>query len=155
MPATRYRLTAAMVQDIAERIKVGAFEQVAVESVGVPFEIYKRWLASGRAKKAPALYRQLADAVMQAKAHARFAAEMDLRKKDAKAWLLHGPGRESPGGAGWSATTKPGSGDTANEGPALQDVLAALLAALAPFPEARIAAATALEALKPKAESEE
>ena len=46
MPAPR--LTAALLAEICTRIKAGAFEQVAVESLGVLFATYQDWLRQAR-----------------------------------------------------------------------------------------------------------
>jgi hypothetical protein len=132
--------------EICERLKAGAFDHVAVESLGVPLAVYEQWLKRGQAKGARGLCRQLANGVMQARAHARFMSEMALRGKDAKTWLLSGPGRETPSRPGWTSAGKPAAGAQVEEPPLrLLELCAELLQALAPFPEARIAAAEAVE----------
>jgi hypothetical protein len=141
------RLTAGFIKALANLLKAGAYEQVAVESLGESMKIYRAWLRAGRRKGARGLARKLADEVKQSKAHARLMAEVELRKTDAKTWLLHGPGRESPRQPGWAAAGKPPAASIST-GPSLEAILAALLAALAPFPDARLAAAQALDELK-------
>src|SRR5207248_1031056 len=74
------RLTAKLIQEIATRVHGGAFEQVAVESQGVPFAVYQEWLRRGRRKGSRGLVRQLALRVMQAKAAARVVPETTMRE---------------------------------------------------------------------------
>ena len=105
------RLTATLIQEIATLLHGGAFEQVAVESQGVPFAVYQEWLRRGRRKGSRGLVRQLALRVMQAKADARVVPETKLREDDAKVWLLHGPGRDTPDQAGWGTAARRRSGD--------------------------------------------
>ena len=107
MPGARPRLTPKLIRDLVERIKAGAYEEVAAESLGVPIERYKGWLERGQDARARGIYRQLFEAVRQARAHARFMAEMDLRTKAPKVWLLNGPGRETRDLPGWTAPAKP------------------------------------------------
>jgi hypothetical protein len=142
------RLTPRLIANICTRLRAGAFEQVAVESAGASYEQYQAWLRSGRRKGARGLPRQLADGVREAVAHARFMAEMDLRQSDARVWLLHGPGRDTAGQAGWGAASSPHEteGVTAAELEAeWRELLAELRTALEPYPEARQAAAAAIE----------
>jgi hypothetical protein len=107
MPAARPELTPQLIRDLCERIRAGAFEHVAAESLGVPATLYQRWLARGRARDAPRRYRELRQAVCQARGQARLMAEMDMRANDPKSWLLHGPGRDTAGRPGWTAAARP------------------------------------------------
>jgi hypothetical protein len=136
------RLTAQLVRDLADRIKAGAFEQVAAESLGVPFEMYRTWLARGRQPRAGKLYRQLYQGVRQARAHARLMAETELRKEAPKVWLLHGPGRQTSDLPGWTSPTRARPDGEAEKldvfrHPEVMALINAITAALAPFPEAR------------------
>jgi hypothetical protein len=147
------RLTPALIADVCQRIKAGAFEQVAVESLGIAYARFQKWLQRGRRPRAGRLCRQLAQAVLQARAHARLMAEMQLRAEDTKAWLLSGPGRDSAAQEGWgsaAAAQRPGS---TNDQGAIQEwfleFCAALLAALEPFPEARAAVVEVAARLPP------
>jgi hypothetical protein len=101
------KLTAQLIHELCERIKAGAFDHVAAESLGVPAKRYRRWLARGRTRRAPALCRSLVVGVLQARGHARMMAELDMRTGNPKVWLLHGPGRERAGRPGWSAAPRP------------------------------------------------
>ena len=138
------RLTLPLIEDICNRIKAGAFEQVAVESLDVPLEIFEAWLVKGGRKRAPLLYRRLAEGVRQARAHARLFAEVALRKEEPKIWLLHGPGRETPTRPGWGSGSR--GADPADDQDLLWELCIVLLAALAPWPEARAVAAQAIAA---------
>jgi hypothetical protein len=141
------RLTAALLTQICNRIKAGAFEQVAVESLGVLFATYQGWLRHGEKARGGKLYRQLVSAVAGAHAQARLLPEMRLREEDAKTWLLYGPGRDSAGRPGWASAAQAdrgAGGQDADQQQRLFELCAALLEALAPFPEARAAAAEAI-----------
>jgi hypothetical protein len=144
MPATRPRLTPQLIAELSSRIKSGAFEQVAAESLNLPFDLYQRWLARGQGEKARGLYRDLVQAVQQARAHARLMAEMDLRSKNPKVWLLHGPGKETDDLPGWTAPARPrpgGDGAPLNVllHPEIVALFRAVLEALRPYPEAHAA----------------
>jgi hypothetical protein len=152
------RLTLPLIEDICNRIKAGAFEQVAVESLHVPLEVFEAWLVKGGRKRAPPLYRRLAEGVRQARAHARLLAEIATREDDPKIWLLHGPGRETPTRAGWGSGSRGVA--PADDKDLLWELCMVLLAALAPWPEARAVAARAIAAFgltdptKPQAKGE-
>jgi hypothetical protein len=147
------RLSTPLIGAICQRIKAGAFEQVAVESLGVLFGKFQGWLRRGQRPRASGLYRQLVHEVRQARGHARLMAEMQLRETDAKAWLLHGPGRDCAAQDGWgaiSATSRRVMPADASDPPDhVLDLGAGLLQALTPFPEARAAAAEVLARWQP------
>lgn len=95
--------TTQLQDELCKLLRAGAYEHVAAELVGVPYRRYKRWLQQGRSKDAPETYRNFVKEVRQAKAHARFMAESELRRKQPRYWLLHGPGRETEQRPGWTA----------------------------------------------------
>jgi hypothetical protein len=139
-------LTAKIVAEICNRLKAGASERVAVESVDLAWELYQQWLDRAAKPRAGKIYRRLAREVVQAQAHARLMAEMQVRDSDAKAWLLHGPGRETASKPGWGAAAKPSEGEQADGScKLLFELCAVVLEALAGYPEARAAVAAALE----------
>jgi hypothetical protein len=149
MPALRFAVTEALIQDIATRVQSGAFPHVAAEAAGVPAEVFHDWMERGSRPGARDPYRALAERVRHAHGHARCMAEVDLRQNDPKAWLLNGPGKNSDRLPGWSAPVKgqPNRDSRAVNlllEPQLQALLARLLEVLAPFPEARAAVAVAL-----------
>ncbi len=135
--------TVMMTARIAALIRHGAYPHVAAEASGVPRRVFVAWLRRGRKRGARGAYRAFAAAVREAAAQCRAAAEMAIRQNGPLNWLKHGPGRERAGLPGWAGPARPraarakGAEDSAA-------ALAALLEALAPFPEARAAAARAL-----------
>jgi len=142
MSTKKPKLTADLIETICTRLKAGAFEKVAVESLGVSWATYQEWLNQAARPNCGTIHRMLADAVMQARAHARFMAEMEMREKDAKVWLLQGPGRRTPTQEGWGSGDKPAAAAETGEARALLfELCAVLLKALTPFPEARAVAA--------------
>jgi hypothetical protein len=142
------RLTPAVQQAITAYIRAGGFPHVAAEAAGVPRAVFQRWLRRGQEAGARRAYRQFAAAVRQALAQARLGAEIAVLKNRPLDWLKCGPGREAPGSPGWTGTVKApaAAGPRANPllRPEMQELLAGLLQALSPFPEARAAAAATL-----------
>jgi hypothetical protein len=149
MASTRPRPTPLLCQQICAYIRAGGYAPVAAEAAGLPRRLFAKWLARGLKRRARGAYRDFAQAIRQAEAQARLGAEMAAYKKDALNWLKSGPGRETPRWPGWSmpVRARPAAGRSAANPPlhpAAARVLAALLRALTPFPEARAAAAAVL-----------
>jgi hypothetical protein len=127
---------------LAERIlafiRVGGYPQAAAEAAGVRRQAYREWLRDDG----------FAGQVRQAAAQARLQAELAVYDKDPKFWLTHGPGRETADNPGWTGEVRadpqrqPG---TPAAGPEWASVAAAVLEALAAFPQARLAVAQALQ----------
>ncbi|HEX5269446.1 MAG TPA: hypothetical protein VFW33_03115 [Gemmataceae bacterium] len=145
----RFYVTEGLVEQIASRVQGGAFPHVAAEAAGIPAEVFQDWMERGSRPGAREPYRSLAERVRHAHGHARCMAEVELRQSEPKAWLLNGPGKISDTLPGWSTAVKgqPGADrDAVNLllDARVQALLAALLAALEPFPEARVAVAAAL-----------
>ncbi|HYT92910.1 MAG TPA: hypothetical protein VEL76_29605 [Gemmataceae bacterium] len=149
MAERRHRLTPALGQQICAFIRAGGYLPVAAEAAGVPRKVFARWLTRGLKKGAREPYRSFAESVRQAEAQARLQAEMAAFKKDALGWLKGGPGRETAARAGWSMPVKARTPKGRKSNPLLQpevaQLLAALLQALTPFPEARAAVAAVLD----------
>jgi hypothetical protein len=141
-------LTLRLLERICAFIRAGAYPLEAAEAAGVPAAVFRRWLArSGHRRRGPQA--QLGPAVCEALATARVFVEAGVFKEDPLAWLKHGPGKETPDRPGWSAPARarsPHDGRPADDlhNPALQEWFAAILQALAPYPEARVAVAAAL-----------
>jgi hypothetical protein len=81
-------------------------------------------------------------------AYSRCMAEINMRTDNPKSWLMHGPGKDSPS-KGWTAAARAAATPTPEAvnllmEPQFQELLARLLLALAPYPEARRAAAAVL-----------
>ena len=148
MTALRFRVTEELVEKIASRVHGGAFPHVAAEAAGVPAEVFQEWMERGSRPGAREPYRSLAERVRHAHGHARCMAEVELRKHEPKSWLLNGPGKNSDALPGWSTPVKGQAADReafcALLDARLQALVAALLAALEPYPEARTAVAAAL-----------
>ena len=113
------------------------------EACGVSASQLALWLKRKGFKKA----------LQQAAAQARVAAELRVFQEDAKTCLQSGPGKDTPSEPGWTYEVKPRITEVNQQinvllHPQLQDLFAALLQLLAPFPEARIAVAQALAADK-------
>jgi hypothetical protein len=149
MASNRPSPSPVLCQQICAFIRAGGYAPVAAEAAGVPRRLFAKWLARGLKRRARGVYRAFAEAIRQAEAQARLGAEMAAYKKDALNWLKSGPGRERPRRPGWSmpVRARPGAERGAANPllhPAAARVLAGLLQALTPFPEARAAAAAVL-----------
>jgi hypothetical protein len=150
MPNCRHVITPEITHTICAYIRQGGFPDIAAEAAGIPIEVFQKWLAKGQAKKAREPYRSFASEVRQAIAQCRIMAEMEVRKKDPRFWLLKGPGRETPDRRGWARETTPlvvQDNRTINllASPQWNSLWATILQALADFPDARIALAQALK----------
>jgi hypothetical protein len=148
----RPRLTDALENKILVWIRSGAFPHIAAEAEGIPTEVFHRWMAWGtrRSPLPRERYRRFAHNVQQAAAFGRLRVEIAIRDKDPKFWLLSGPGKKRPGCPGWTSASKPLPAPDPRElnlfaDPQLAGLLEKILAALAPFPEARQAAVEALQ----------
>lgn len=142
------KLTPALRAKIVAAVHAGAYPHVAAETFGVPRDVFEHWLAEGRKPKARGVYASFIRDIDTACAMARTAAETAIFNKDPQAWLAHGPGRDAPGNPGWSAPVKAAdqtmTGRNALHDPQLLALFRELLEVLAPFPEARAAAARKL-----------
>jgi hypothetical protein len=143
-------LTGALIQEIAARIHAGAFDHVAVESLGVPYDVYQGWLRRGRSRGSRALHRGLVDSVRTARAQGRLMAEMKIRDKDPKVWLLQGPGRDTAGQPGWGNDSKV---DSEAVPQVLWNLCDAMLDALGDMPEARTRVAEVADRLEPRSKN--
>jgi len=146
---TRHRLTPELQDRICRFILSGGYPQVAAEAAGLPREVFTRWLARGQARKAARKYRLFWEAIREARAQVRLAAEARVLSRDALGWLKCGPGKDSPDGAGWSNPVRgQTTGDESETSLLLhqevRNLVTAMLDVLAPFPEARTALAAAL-----------
>jgi len=142
MPRHRQRLTPEVEQTLLTYVRAGGFLQVAAAAAGLPAEVFVSWLRKGRAPGARRRYRDFHDAVLQAAAQARMAAEVQVFQKRPLDWLRHGPGREATDSPGWAATVKApavGPGREANLLllPEVQRLLQVILDHLAAYPDAR------------------
>jgi hypothetical protein len=141
-------LTPELQATICAFIRSGAFPQIAAEAAGIPQKVFDRWMRYGQARRPLALYRDFAQAVRQAQAQARLLAENQALQDSPLNWLKSGPGKETARMPGWTSPIKPATPARKGTGLSrqrLMDFISCLLTALEPFPEARLAAADALE----------
>jgi hypothetical protein len=136
---------------ILAAIRSGGFPRVAAETWGLPAHVFDQWLriARRRRPRPPRTIRTFVERVRQALAHARLTAEMEMRKKDPKFWLCHGPGRETKTALGWTTAAKPafvpdGGSTDVLASPERNPLCVLILRTLAAFPDARAAVAAAL-----------
>jgi hypothetical protein len=158
MAERRHRLTPALGQQICAYIRAGGYPAVAAEAAGIPVPVFRRWLARGMKQGARQPYRSFAEAVRQAQAQARLGAEMAGHKKDGLTWLKCGPGREAGSAPGWTQPLRAAPAEQREEDvlrrPEVARLIKVLLDALTPHPEARAAAAAALEACQQRPKSD-
>jgi hypothetical protein len=134
---------------IIAAIRAGAFVWIAAEANGVDRETFKLWMRIGtRTKKEP--YFSFVQEVRAARAQARLAAEIEIRRDMPFNWLRFGPGREREGEEGWTESSEVRhSGSVAVvQSEEWIRIASALEEALAPFPEARVAVAKALQGIQ-------
>jgi hypothetical protein len=152
---SRYRLTPEVEGAILSYIRSGGYPWVAAEGAGIPRQVFARWMRRGAKLRSRSLYGNFYVRVVQARAQGRLAAEIETRKKDPRYWLTHGPGRESAGAPGWTNPPKPRAIEKKKDERALASkrflqLIAPVLEALTPFPEARSAIAAEFEKLSGK-----
>jgi hypothetical protein len=155
MSRPRYQLTPALQEQIVAFIRAGGFPHVAAEAVGLPRQVFTRWLRRGQRPDAPPAYRELARAVMEAQAQARLHAELTARSEKPLDWLKAGPGKDAADNPGWSSPGKPrpAAREAAGKGPSWAEVLdlfGRCAERLADHPEARAALAAWLAELPPR-----
>jgi hypothetical protein len=151
MPS-RYRLTPEIESAIVSYIRSGGYLWVAAEGAGIPRRVFAQWLRRGAKLRSRSRYRSFYVLVLQARAQARLAAEIETRKKDPRSWLTHGPGKERAGAPGWTnpGKARPAVKKTTDDALAtakLLEIMSPVLEALAPFPDARAAVAQELDRL--------
>ena len=131
---------------IVAAIRAGAYDWVAAQANGVDPDTFRAWMRRGeREREEP--YFSFVTEVRIARAQARLAAEIEVRKDQPFNWLRFGPGRERPGEDGWTETKEikhSGSFDVLySEEWTLISV--AIETALETYPEAKLAVAEALK----------
>lgn len=94
------KLTAEIQTQITQLIRAGAYDWVAAESAGIGRSTFYRWMATGEDGAEP--YATFAREVTIARAQARAAAEIEVRRDNPAFWLRVGPGRSRPGAPGWT-----------------------------------------------------
>jgi hypothetical protein len=151
MTTPRYRLTPELQNAICGYILSGGYPHVAAEAAGVPREVFAEWLRQGEDPDGPAHYHALAQAVRQAHAQARLAAEVSIYADRPLDWLMNGPGKETSEAEGWTGTVRPRPVVPEEQSllcdPRVQQFFADLLEKMGPFPEARAAVAEVVYAL--------
>jgi hypothetical protein len=146
MPRNRHRLTPEVEQTLLTYIRAGGFPAVAAAAAGVPADVFARWMRKGCGPGARRRYRDFREAVGQAAAQARMAAEVQVFQKRPLDWLRYGPGREATDSPGWTATVKAPAAGPGRETnllllPEVQRLVQFILEQLAPYPDARAAVA--------------
>jgi len=151
MTASRHRLTLTLQNSICSYIRSGSFPHVAAEAAGVPREVFEDWLKRGQSARSAKKYRLFREAILQAQAIARLAAESRALTNDPLTWLRSGPGKDSPDSPGWSSPprgTSQGKLGAVLMQRETQELIVALLRVLQPFPEVRTVVAEALDRLE-------
>jgi hypothetical protein len=150
MASSSNKPTPALQHRISAFIRAGGYPQVAAQAEGIANEVFNDWLRCGQGRRSPQVFRDFAQAVFQAIAQARLKAETAVFADNALYWLKFGPGKQTTTDPGWTNPAKaPTAGKPEEANPLLQAELIALWRrlqdALAPFPEARIVAAAAMD----------
>jgi hypothetical protein len=104
MVGRRTKLTPEAQASIVKLIRDGAYDYQAAMANCIDASTFYRWMRAG--EKADSVYHQFCREVRQARAAARTAAEVEVKKDNPLAWLRYGPGRERPGQPGWTESSK-------------------------------------------------
>lgn len=100
MAGRHTKLTQEVQETICVYIRSGAYDWVAAEAAGISSSTFYRWMQEGE-RRSSGKYRDFYEAVRQARAQARVAAEIEVRREQPARWLTKGPGRDRPGEPGW------------------------------------------------------
>ena len=99
-------LTPDLAQRILSYIRAGAFDWVAAEANGVSRKTFYDWVRRGEGedlgRPQTPFYAEFAIQVREARAEARYSAEIEVKRGEPLAWLMKGPGRDRPGEPGWT-----------------------------------------------------
>ncbi len=133
---------------IVAAIRAGAYDWVAAQANGVDRNTFMAWMRRGERERS-GRYLSFRNDVLTARAQARLSAEIEVRKDLPFNWLRYGPGRERTDEPGWTESKEvkhSGSLDVlhSTEWGRLATVIDN---ALLPYPEARLAVASALRGL--------
>jgi hypothetical protein len=149
------KLTDDLARTILAGIRAGGFPHVVAAANGVDAVRWELWRRRSRGKHAREPYRGFMRAVAMAEAQARLRAEMEVREKDVRTWLKHGPGRDLPGKPGWAAVVRPAPPERRSAdllaAPEFLRFIATLRTVLAPYPEALTAVVQAIDGTEPAA----
>jgi hypothetical protein len=137
----RLRITPDIEKNILARIRAGSHPRAAAESAGVPRHILRQWLTRGR-KQANGRFRQFWLHLYQAQGQALAKAGIDVREQDVKFWLRYGPGQERRSARKPTAQQREGAVAVTE----VMQLLSRLTQRLEPFPDARQAILTLLDA---------
>jgi len=104
-PVGAIKLTADMEDTMIAYVEAGAADYVAAEAVGIDARTFRNYLQRGRGEhptqRRTARLTSLARRVMEAKARARAAREIDAAEHHVPFWLTH-MARSKPGREGWT-----------------------------------------------------
>jgi hypothetical protein len=96
------KLTPELISEICGYIRLGAYDYIAAERVGISQRTFYNWMEQAEQEDASPLHLQFLQSVEQARAEARAGAELRVLDEQPATWLLKGPGRDKPGRPGWS-----------------------------------------------------
>lgn len=133
---------------IVSYIRAGAFDWVAARAAGIAQSTFYLWMKGDTPRRA-----QFRDAVEEARAQARLAAEVEVRKRNPEFWLSRGPGKERPGQPGWGEKTT--HEIVGNDGGPIKSETIAKAQPVAPDQIADVLAVLAAAGLVPTGESKE
>ncbi len=137
-------------RSVVAAIRAGAYDWVASEASGVDRNTFMAWMRRGERERAEPFLSFRKD-VLAARAQARLSAEIEVRKDSPFNWLRFGPGREREDSPGWTESKEikhSGSVSVVQSDEWIR-IAAALDSALKPYPDARLAVASALRELQP------
>lgn len=100
MAGRKTKLTDELQQQIVSYIRAGAYDWVAAQATGIGKTTFYRWMQAGERGRQP--YAGFFAVVREARAVARVAAEMEVKRDNPLAWLRYGPGRAKPEEPGWT-----------------------------------------------------
>lgn len=162
-PSKTMELTPEISKQICAFIRSGAFPHIAAGACGVSRDEFESWLSMGdptnrkKGWKPHPVYTPFWRDVLMAKSQARIRAEMAVLSgnpdlgidPNPESWLKNGPGKDRQDDPGWSSSVRPVVHENNMQvnlllSPQMQGMFSAMLQALSPWPEARMAIADLL-----------
>jgi hypothetical protein len=90
------RLEPSVYDKLIQLIRLGVFQHVAAQAVGISRATFSQWLNRGT-QRPGSVYGKLLRDVEEATCRARAIAEMQVKQQDPRYWLTKGPGKEDWG----------------------------------------------------------
>mgnify|MGYP001591172472 CR=1 FL=1 len=98
-------MTEEAIVQICAATRAGAYAHVAAQAAGIGYSTYMTWMRHGENPEENPDYAIFRERVLTARAQARMAAEIIVKREDPLQWLKH-VARDRPGDQGWTTVER-------------------------------------------------